>query len=74
MDSKQLLSEAMQLTPAERAELAQQLWDSVADEPDVSDLSEEQIAELHRRLDDYRANPDEGSDWDSVEARLLDRL
>ncbi|MBI1375289.1 MAG: addiction module protein [Phycisphaera sp.] len=69
MDSKQILSEAMQLSPAERADLADRLWESVANE-----LSDEQLAELDRRLEEYRANPGEGSDWDSVEARLLDKL
>ena len=54
MSNDKPLSEALQLSAAERILLAQDLWDSVAGEADAWQLSDAQRAELDRRLDAYR--------------------
>ena len=52
------------LSPAERIELAQDLWDSLTpEEAGEIPLSEAQRAELERRLDAARRNPKEGYSW-----------
>ena len=60
------------LTAAERIQLAQDLWDSL--EPAEIDaelpLTDEQKAELDRRLADLEENPDAGVPWEEVRARL----
>ena len=38
--------------------------------PDPQELPEKQRAELDRRLDDYRRNPDEGTPWENIRDRL----
>lgn len=43
--------QAMQLPPAERVRLAQQLWDSVADEPQLSDSELSATLEMARKRD-----------------------
>ncbi len=65
-----------QLTPAERLQLAQDLWDSVDDAAgvDVLPLTDEQRVELDRRLADLEANPDEGVPWEQVKQQILDGL
>jgi putative addiction module component (TIGR02574 family) len=59
------------LSPAERILLAEDLWDSVAQEQDAPDLTPAQKEELHRRL----AAADRGemtySPWQDVKRRLL---
>jgi putative addiction module component (TIGR02574 family) len=40
-------------------------------EPDFDPLTDEQKRMPEERLDDYEANPDEGSTWEEVEARIL---
>ena len=51
------------LTPTERVQLADQLWESLAEEPEALPLSEAQSEELDRRLDTYRQNPGAGIPW-----------
>jgi len=66
------LSEALQLSAAERILLAQDLWDSVVGEPDAWQLSDAQRTELDRRLDAYRHgdSPSDGSSWNDVKDRI----
>lgn len=45
-------------------------WDSIADSPEEVQLSDEQKVELDRRLEALEKNPDAGSSWDEVRARL----
>ena len=64
--------EALQLSAAERILLAQDLWDSVVDEPDAWHLSDAERAELDRRLDAYRSedSASDRSSWESVKDRI----
>ncbi len=57
-----------QMTPDERLDLIGELWDSLtpADVP----LSDEQRAELNRRLDRLDAEGSRGSAWSEVVARI----
>ena len=79
-----LLTEATKLTLVERIELVEAIWDSVAAEVEALPLSEEHRLELDRRLADLlrqcdqrdarladlAAEPDAGSPWAEVRARL----
>lgn len=56
-----------------RLRLAQSIWESLPDEVDEPDISDELATELSRRLDAYRANPDRVKTWDEVEAAILAR-
>jgi putative addiction module component (TIGR02574 family) len=59
------------LTPAERIQLAEDLWDSLADDAEALPLTPAQREELDRRL----AAADRGevsySTWPEVKSRLL---
>ena len=52
------------LTPAERIELAEALWDSL--EPTAVAPDDDQLAELRRRRADLEADGDLGEPWESV--------
>ena len=65
------LSEILKLSVAERIQLAQDIWDSVAADPDALPPSDEQTEELDRRLIDLDENPAAGSAWVDVRTRLL---
>jgi putative addiction module component (TIGR02574 family) len=65
------LPEILKLSVAERIQLVEDIWDSIAAEPDAFPLTEEQRAELDRRLADAEANPGVGTPWSEVKARLL---
>jgi putative addiction module component (TIGR02574 family) len=39
--------------------------------PDDIPITPEQIAEVDKRLEEYRKNPDLGTTWEQVKARIL---
>ena len=51
------------LSPTERIELAEKLWDSLREAPDEVRLTAAQEEELDRRLDAYREDRDPGQPW-----------
>jgi putative addiction module component (TIGR02574 family) len=65
-----LLAEARKLSVAERIELAEAIWDTVAEDAGAIPLPEEHRAELDRRLAELEAAPDAGRPWEEVRARL----
>ena len=72
MRRSELWAELMELTPAERIELVQDLWDSIAAE-DLPPLTPEQKEELDRRYAEHLRDPSSASKWEDVKARLLAR-
>jgi putative addiction module component (TIGR02574 family) len=62
------------LTPAERIDLAVELWDSV--DPKEADwpLSDADRAELDRCLAEYDADPDAGEPWEKIRDEALREL
>ena len=58
------------LSRAERLQLAQELWESVASQPEDVTRTEDQIRELDRRIDAYEQNHTIGSLWEEVIAQL----
>lgn len=61
------------LTPEERLSLLEQLWDSLATQPEAVPLTQAQRAELDRRLDDLEAEGPVGIPWDEVLSRIRSR-
>ncbi len=64
------ISEILQLSIAERIQLAEDIWDSIAAFPDAVPLTNEQKQELDRRLQAYAQNPDEGISWDALKEKM----
>jgi putative addiction module component (TIGR02574 family) len=58
------------LTPAERLQLVEELWESLCDTPDVVPLTDAQRAELDRRLDELEKEEPTGIPWDEVVERI----
>lgn len=64
------ISEILQLSIAERIQLAEDIWDSIAAFPEAVPLTNEQKQELDRRLQAYEQNPDEGISWDELKEKM----
>jgi len=68
-----LRKELFKLPAAERLELVEELWDSIADEDKALDLTPEQREDLDRRLAEADADPTGGSPWEDVRERIRHR-
>jgi putative addiction module component (TIGR02574 family) len=66
-----LLAEALKLSPSDRLQLIEALWDTLSDE-DIP-VTPEERALLDARLADLEANPSDQSPWSEVKARLDQR-
>ena len=62
------------LTPDERIQLAEDLWDSLEESPEILPLSDAQSREIDRRLEAYRRDGDPGKPWGAVMERIDSRL
>jgi putative addiction module component (TIGR02574 family) len=62
--------ELRKLPLAERLDLVEDLWDSIASESDQLTLTQAQMEELDRRFADYQQNPDAGVTWEEVRDRI----
>jgi len=65
------------LSLAERLQLVEDIWDSIADEvrrdPAALPLTDEQREELRRRRAAYERDPAAAVPWEQVRARLFER-
>jgi putative addiction module component (TIGR02574 family) len=66
-----LLTEALKLSPNDRLQLIEALWDTLS-ERDIPVTAEER-ALLDERLNDLEQNPGAQSPWSDVKARLEQR-
>ena len=66
-----LLAEALKLSPSDRLQLIEALWDTLSEE-DIPVTAEER-ALLDERLADLEKNPGAQSPWPEVKARLEQR-
>ena len=71
--SKKLLVKAMELSEAERAELARELIASLDGPADLG-VEEAWAEEIRKRIDESRENPSEGSSWAEVRDRIEKKL
>ena len=65
-----LLDAAKALPLPQRIELAEALWDNIADSGYEPPVTATQAAELDRRLAEHRRNPQDAIPWEQVKAEL----
>jgi putative addiction module component (TIGR02574 family) len=58
------------LPVAVRLQLVEEIWDSIADAPEAGGLTPELQEDLAQRIAAYEANPQSGSTWEEVRARI----
>ena len=64
-------TDALDLPVSERIQLVAEIWESIAAHPERIELTEDTRRLLQQRLEAYRANPESGSPWEEVKARIL---
>jgi len=61
------------LSPAEKLQLVEDLWDDLAATPEAVPVHDWQKAELERRKANLRNNPASGLTWEEVQRRVRSR-
>lgn len=64
------VAEILQLSVAERVQIVEDIWDSIGNTPEELPVSEAEKAELDKRLENYRQNPNEGIEWETLKKNL----
>ena len=67
------MADILELSVAERILLVEDIWDSIAEAPEMLPLTAAQKEELDRRLSAYHTNPGAGSPWHEVVTRIKSR-
>ena len=65
------LIEFRHLSVAERIQLVEDIWDSIAEHPEAVPLTDAQRAEIERRLAEHRRDPTSAIPWEQVRAELF---
>ena len=64
------LKDILEMSVAERIQLVEDIWDSIAAAPESLPLTDNERQELDRRLEAYAQNPDEGISWDELKEKV----
>jgi len=65
-----VLEQAIGLSVEEKLKLIDDLWDSMSKDPEKIPVADWQRAELTRRLESQRQNPQPGQIWEEVEREI----
>ena len=72
MHTPTAIVEYMKLSVSERIQLVEDIWDSIAAEAsNTVELSQDQKAEMHRRVAAHRAAPSTAVPWEQVRTKLF---
>ena len=71
--SKFAAADTLELPVAERLQLVEDIWDTIAAAPDALPLTAEDRQLLDERLEARRRDPQAGSPWEEVSARITSR-
>ncbi len=69
--SKVFVEDVLALSVSERIQLVEDIWDSIAAQPEPLPLTQAQRDELDLRLEDLQQHPEDGSPWEEVKSRVL---
>lgn len=66
-------TDALRLSIPERIQLVEDIWDTIANEPEEIELTAEEKRIIDERLEAYHRNPDLGSPWEDVYKRIVSK-
>lgn len=67
------IEEILTLSVKRRLEIVEEIWDSIASDPEAIPLTSAQRRELDRRKRQHRADPSAAEPWSQVRDRLQKR-
>ena len=66
------VAEILELSVAEKIQIVEDIWDSIVQSPECLSLSDAEKKELDKRLENYRQNPDDGIEWETLKKNILE--
>ncbi|HLG30990.1 MAG TPA: addiction module protein [Candidatus Brocadiales bacterium] len=66
-------TDTLDLSVPERIQLVEDIWDTIAAETNVVELTEEEKRIIDERLEAYHKNPNLGSPWEEVFKRIVNK-
>ncbi|MBI4746329.1 MAG: addiction module protein [Deltaproteobacteria bacterium] len=66
-------TDSLSLSIPERIQLVEDIWDTIASEPEVIELTADEKRIIDERLEAYHRNPDLGSPWEDVYKRIASK-
>lgn len=70
----QIIEEILKLSVPERILMVEAIWDSIEEKDEIFGLDDKTKQLLDERLEAHRNNPNEGSTWEDVKARIKKQL
>ena len=67
------VADTLSLSIPERIQLVEEIWDTIANQADAVELTEEEKKVIDERLETYHRNPDAGSSWEEVYRRIISK-
>lgn len=64
-------TDTLDLSIPERIQLVEDIWDTIAAEAELVELTEEEKKAIDERLEAYHQNPNLGSPWEDVFKRIV---
>lgn len=71
--SKFSTAAVLELPVPERLQLVEDIWNSIADAPEALEVTEDEKRLIDERLEAFHRDPQAGSPWEEVYARLTSR-
>ena len=65
------VAEILELSVAEKIQTVEDIWNSISNSPGGLPLSEAEKLRLDKRLADYKQNPDNGIEWETLKKNFL---
>jgi putative addiction module component (TIGR02574 family) len=70
----QIMQDILKMSVPERILMVEAIWDSIAENDEQVELSAETKQLLDERLEAHKNNPEEGSSWEEVKARIKSKF
>lgn len=64
------VAEILEMSVAEKIQIVEDIWDSIALSPESLPITEAERRELDNRLKSHAENPGEGIEWNQLRANL----
>jgi putative addiction module component (TIGR02574 family) len=62
------LAEISKMALSEKISLVEEIWDTIVKDGEYPELTEQQSAELNRRMNSYHTNPSQGRLWSDIKS------